>query len=174
MDVVHLVPPMADDPPPGFVAFVYAHLPAVQQEAHRLTGGNPDEVYPGALTDLALHWRRLRLAALVRSTAPGDYLVRRLTKRAAAWRKDQVYEIEVSILKPQTWHRPPAETIAQRKAALLDPTERPEIRPLAEATIAWAHAQRTAFWRGIARTTTTAVVVMIVLAGLLPTTTRGY
>ncbi|MDT5033761.1 MAG: hypothetical protein QOC94_3932, partial [Actinoplanes sp.] len=39
MRVVHLVPPMDDEPPGDFVAFVYARLGDLQREAARLTGG---------------------------------------------------------------------------------------------------------------------------------------
>ena len=60
---MYVVPPMAEEPPPEFVTFVAVHLAALRSEASRLTGGarHGDEVYPQALCDVALHWRRLRL-----------------------------------------------------------------------------------------------------------------
>ncbi len=153
-DFVYLIRPMADDPPPAFVAYVCANCASLRQEAARLAGGNADEIYSETLADLALHWRRLLLATRFKHTAAADYMARRLRKRAARWRAEQVYEIKVEILRPQ--YRPYPDhlfaTIAQRKAALLAPTESAQIRPVAEATIAWSHAQRTAFWRGVIRT----------------------
>lgn len=176
MGVVYLVPPMDDEPPPGFVAFVYARLAELQREAARLTGGpqHADEVYPEALADVAGHWRRLRLRRLLtRRDAAGDFLTQRLVKRAAQWRSEQIYEITVEFYRPRLTRRPD-ESIALRKAALLASTERRQFRPLAEATIAWAHARRRAYWHGVARAATGFALVMLALVQIFPGTSTNY
>jgi len=162
----YVVPPMADEPPGDFVAFVVTHLSDLQREAARLVGGpqHADEIYPMVLSDVAGHWRRLRLRArLAQTDAPGDFLVRRLAARAQQWREDQIYEVEVLGLRPP----PPAHTAlpvsyAARKAALLPGTERVQQRPVAEAAIAWDYAWRRARWRRIGRTVALALLVFLV------------
>ena len=168
---MYLVPPMDDVPPDDFVDFVAGHLSDLQREAARLTGGpeHADEVYPDALTDVAGHWRRLRLRRrLLRRDAPGAYLAQRLAARAKQWRDNQVYEIKVVILKPVTFHSAPAVSIALRKAEVLPGTARAQVRPLAEAAIAWSHAWRQARWRRIGRTTAVCFLVFIALFQLFP------
>jgi hypothetical protein len=168
---MYLVPPMDDVPPDDFVEFVAGHLSELQFEAARLTGGpeHADEVYPDALTDVAGHWRRLRLRRrLLRRDVPGAYLAERLATRAKQWRDRQVYEIEVVILRPLTFHAAPAVSIALRKADLLPGTARAQVRPLAEAAIAWSHAWRLARWRRIGRVAAGCFVVFIALVQLFP------
>jgi len=163
----YVVPPMADEPPGDFVAFVTAHLAEVQREAARLVGGpqHADEIYPMALSDCAGHWRRLRWRArLARRDVPGDFLLRRLTTRAKQWREDQIYQVEIQGLRPPP---PPAHaalpvSYAARKAALLPRTERVQQRPVAEAAIAWDYAWRRAQWRRAGRTVALAVLVLFV------------
>jgi len=153
MNGVYLVPPMDDEPPGDFVDFVYVHLGDLQREAARLTGGvqHADEVYPEALADVAGHWRRLRLRRrLTHRDVPGEFLTRRLEKRAAQWREEQIYEVEVHLLRAPVHHYE-SESIALRKATLLPGTARWQLRPLAEASIAWTHAWRRAYWQRIAR-----------------------
>ena len=103
------------------------------------------------LSDVAGHWRRLRLWAGWRSaTWPADFLVRRLTTRAKQWREDQIYEVEVRVPATAAGRRAPRPRwpgAATRlgKAALLPGTERVQQRPrMAEAAIAWEHACRRA------------------------------
>ena len=155
---MHVVPPMDEEPAPGFVTFVAVHLGTLRAEAARLTGGSEraDEVYPLVLSDVALHWRRLALRRrLTGRDEAAEYLRRRLAARTAQWREDQIYPVEVQVLRPPTpEHRyaPPAATsIALRKAALLEVTERTPSRPLAEAAIAWEHAWQRARWHRIGR-----------------------
>src|SRR4051794_6903120 len=98
---MYLVPPMDDVPPDDFVSFVAAHLPGLQREAARLTGGerHADEVYPEVLADVAGHWRRLRLRRrLSRNDPAGDYLAHRLTARARRWREEQIFEVDVELV----------------------------------------------------------------------------
>src|SRR4029453_2401997 len=100
---MHVVPPMAEDPPGDFVTFVAVHLPTLQQEAARLVGGpqHADEIYPMALSDVAAHWRRLRWFNRLthRDTRP-DFLGRRLALRAKQWRDEQIYDVDVQLLRP--------------------------------------------------------------------------
>jgi hypothetical protein len=175
MNGVYLVPPMDDEPPPEFVDFVYVHLDDLQREAARLTGGpqHADEVYPEALADVAGHWRRLRLRRrLTHRDVPGEFLSRRLQKRAAQWREEQIYEVEVHLLRAPVYTLHSA-SIALRKAALLPSTERRQIRPVAEASIAWTHAWRRAYWHRLARVAAAFVLVMAGLAQALPPLPNG-
>jgi hypothetical protein len=168
---MYLVPPMDDTPPDDFIDFVAGHLSDLQREAARLTGGpeHADEVYPDALTDVAGHWRRLRLRRrLLRRDVPGAYLAERLAAHAKQWRDSQVYEIEVVILRPVTFHAAPAVSIALRKADVLPGTVRAQVRPLAEAAIAWSHAWRQARWRRIGRVAAGCFLVFVALFQLFP------
>ena len=163
---MYLIPPMDDEPPDDFVTFVAVHLTDLQREAARLTGGpqHADEVYPDALADVAGHWRRLRLKRrLTREDASGTYLAQRLAARAKQWRDDQVYEVEVQLLRPPV-QAVRASSIALRKASLLPGTVRAQARPFAEASIAWSHAWQRARWRRVVRA---AAVVLVIFIGLI-------
>jgi hypothetical protein len=155
---MYLIPPMQDDPPPEFVDAVAVHERALRPEALRLVGGDPvgHEIYQELLTDLAGHWRRLRFWGRVTHTdAAGIYLRKRLVKRTAAWRDDQVYQVEVRVLRTAT----PAlvtvgghsASIAFHKAAVLDGTARAGLLTLADAAVAWCHAWRRSEHRRLAR-----------------------
>jgi hypothetical protein len=168
MKGVYLVPPMEDEPPGDFVTFVAVQLSDLQREAHRLTGGHADEVYPDALADVARHWRRLRLRRrLMHRDAAGPYLAQRLATRAKQWRDEQVYEVEVQLLRPRvaTAH---AASIALRKAALLPDTVRIQQRPIAEASIAWSHAVRVAGWHRLVRIAVAVLLVFVALVQSAP------
>jgi hypothetical protein len=168
----YVVPPMDDEPPGDFVAFVVDHLSDLQREAARLVGGaqHADEIYPMVLSDVAGHWRRLRLwARLAQRDVSGDFLVRRLAARAKQWRDDQIYEVEVLGLRPpprQVYAALPV-SYAARKAALLPSTERVQQRPVAEAAIAWDYAWRRARWRRIGRTAALILLVFIVFVQIV-------
>ena len=145
----YLVPPMDYEPPEDFVRFVAVHLPDLQREAARLTGGpqHADEIYPEALSDVACHWRRLRLRRrLTRRDAPSEFLLQRLGTRAKQWRDDQIYEVEVTLLRPPPVHAAAPPTIALRKAAVLPGTARIGVIGTADAGIAWVHAYRRQQW----------------------------
>jgi hypothetical protein len=169
MNGVYLVPPMDDEPPADFVDFVAVHLGDLQREAYRVTGGHADEVYPDALADVAGHWRRLRLRRrLSRRETAGAYLSARLAARAKQWRDDQVYDVEVQLLRPPVAAAAHAASIALRKAALLPDTVRLQQRPVAEAAIAWSHACRGAMWHRVARTAAAVLIIFIVLVQMTP------
>ncbi|MEU4427723.1 hypothetical protein AB0F81_44470 [Actinoplanes sp. NPDC024001] len=150
---MHLIPPMDDEPPPGFVTFVTLHQRELRAEAARLVGGATiaDQIYRDVLIDVAGHWRRLRWwSRVTRSDATGAYLRRRLTARTKQWREDQIYEVEVRVLRPQIPVVPlvtPGGSLALRKAAVLDGTARASLDALADAEIAWVHAWRRSQWR---------------------------
>ncbi|WP_436527790.1 hypothetical protein [Actinoplanes sp. HUAS TT8] len=155
---MYLIPPMDEDPPPEFVDTVAAHERELRHAALRLTGGNPvgHEIYQEALIDLAAHWRRLHFwGRLTDSDAPGVYLHKRILKRTKAWRDDQVYEVEVRVLrtpeKQLVQVGGPAASIAFHKAALIDSTARAGLLTLADAAVAWCHAWRRSEHRRIAR-----------------------
>jgi hypothetical protein len=171
-DMPYVVPPMADEPPGDFVAFVVTHLSDLQREAARLVGGPQyaDEVYPMVLSDVAGHWRRLQLwARVAQRDVPSDFLVRRLLTRAKQWREDQIYEVEVLGLRPPppALYAPHPVSYAARKAALLPGTERVQQRPIAEAAIAWEHAWHRAQWRRVGRTAALVLLVMLVFLQLV-------
>jgi hypothetical protein len=162
---MYLIPPMDDDPPPEFVDVVAAHEREMRHEALRLTGGAPagHEIYQEVLTDLAGHWRRLRLRSRVtHADEVGIYLRKRLHKRTSAWREDQVYQVEVRVLRTPERQLVqvggPGASIAFRKAAVLDGTARAGRLTLADAAVAWCHASRRAEQRRIAR---------VIIGGLL-------
>jgi len=165
---------MAEEPPDDFVEFVTAHLAGLQREAVRLTGGSEqaDEIYPAVLSDVAGHWRRLRWRNRLagRDTA-GEFLVRRLAARAKQWREDQIYEVEVQLLRPPAPVLSVPASYALRKAALLPGTARIESRPVAEAAIAWLHAWRRAHWHRVARIATIVMLVLIAFLQAVPTST---
>jgi hypothetical protein len=181
---MHVVPPMAEEPPSDFVTFVAVHLATLQAEASRLVGGgrHGDEVYPQVLCDMALHWRRLRLwRRLTGRDEFGSYLRRRLAARAEQWREDQVFPVEVQLVaQPPPLPAPvfaaaappaPAASVALRKAALLEGTKRSQRLGQAEAAIAWEHACQQARFRRTARVvalSTFGVFATIQLADRLP------
>ena len=154
---MYLIPPMDDEPPPEYVDFVTAHVRDLRREALRLVGGDPigHAISQDVLTDLAGHWRRLRWwGRLTRSDAAGGYLRRRLAARTRDWREDQVYEVEVRVLRPPepvVAPAPPAGSIALRKATVLEGTARASLAALADAEIAWVHAWRRSQWHRVAR-----------------------
>ncbi|MDI6101434.1 hypothetical protein QLQ12_22715 [Actinoplanes sp. NEAU-A12] len=148
---MHLIPPMDDEPPPDFIAFVTAHASSLRAESSRLVGGSTvaDEIYREILVDLAGHWRRLRWRGRA-----GSYMRQRLAARTGQWREDQVYEVEVRVLRPPRPVVPPVTvggSLALRKAAILPGTARADLDALADAEIAWVHAYLQWQWRRVAR-----------------------
>jgi hypothetical protein len=159
--MAHLIPPMDDEPPPEFIAFVTARLHVLHAEAARLLGGDRAtfEISMQVLTDLAGHWRRLTwLSRLTHRDVAGDYLDRRLTARAKQWREDQIYPVEVQVVRfdrelepagavSARYRRPAHESVAQQLASLLPSTVRAGTGVIADAEIAWVHAYRRYLWR---------------------------
>ena len=174
---MHIVPPMEEEPPRDFIDFVAVHLADAQDEAARLVGpDHADEIYPAALSDLAAHWRRLRLLRRLRgvpASSAGDpavqTLYRRMGLRAKQWRDDQIYDVDVQVLRmAQPAYAAGPASLALRRAAVLPDTARQQARPLAEASIAWDHAHRQAEWRRIGLRVAVVVLILIALALVLP------
>ena len=176
---MYIVPPMDDEPPRDFVDFVAVHLADAQREAAGLVGDpeQADEIYPAAFSDVAARWRRLRLYRRLRSRlAPGsadpavETLYRRLAMRAKHWRDEQIYDVDVEVLRmAPIGYAVGTASVALRKAAVLPETARGQARPVAEASIAWDHAWRQAQWRRVGRTVATVVLILIALAHIIPT-----
>ena len=167
---MYLVPPMTDDPPPEFVAFVVTRVAELHAEARRLTGGDPegDHLYLEVLADVAGHWRRLCWwSRWARRDAAADYLRHRLRVRTKRWRDDQVYEVDVRVMPPQVYYapvRPAPSSIALRKAAVLPGTARIAARAVADAGIAWVQAQRREQWHRVGRL---AVFAVLLIGGMI-------
>ena len=171
--MANLIPLMDDEAPPEFLAFVAARLDMLRSEAGRLTGGArpADEVAMAVLVDLAGHWRGLTvLGRLLHRNLAGEYLDRRLTVRTRQWREDQVYPVEVTVLRDTTWDPPPPrilerperepapperepveDSLARQLALYLPSTVRRDVASVAEAEIAWVHAYRRYVWRRYCR-----------------------
>jgi hypothetical protein len=178
---MYIVPPMDDQPPRDFLDFVAVHLADAQREAAVLVGdsAHADEIYPAAFSDVAIRWRRLRLQRRLRrrwTPTAGDpavkTLYRRLAMRAKHWRDEQIYDVDVQVLRmaPAGYAAAPGRaSVALRRAAVLPDTARRQVRPLAEASIAWDHAWRQAQWRRIGRMVAAVVLLLIALAQAIPT-----
>lgn len=154
---MYLVPPMDDEPPPAYVAFVVAHLAELRRETDRLVGGSPEgsHLYMEVLSDVAGHWRRLcwrsRLTGRDAATA---YLEQRLAQRTKQWREDQIYEVDIRVLRPPQLFpmSVPGGSLALRKAAVLPGTVRGGgVVAVADAGIAWVHAYRRQEWHRVGR-----------------------
>jgi hypothetical protein len=162
---MYLVPPMDDEPPPEYVAFVAGHLTALRRETDRLVGGDTDaaHIYMDVLADVAGHWRRLLWWGwLAHTDAPGDYMRRRLASRTKEWRDDQIYEVDIRVLPPLAYmpYRGPAPTLALRKAEVLPGTVRTGVVALADAGIAWVQAYRKQQWHRAGRLVASGILLV--------------
>lgn len=170
---MYLVPPMADEPPPEFIEFVADKMPWMESEARRLTDGSASAtgIATLVLSDIALHWRRLHLKGRLSHTdAVRDFAARRLSLRTKQWRDEQIYPVEVRILRPVAQARHFPASYAARKADLLTGTVRSATAPFAEAAIAWADAHHRAMINKIVRTTITILLAIMVFLSVLPDT----
>jgi hypothetical protein len=162
---VYLVPPMDDEPPPEFVAFVSDHLSALRQEVDRLVGGDPEggHIYLEVLADVAGHWRRLHWRArLTGRDATTDYLQKRLAARTREWRDDQIYDVDIGVVRQHALvpGGGAARSMALRKAKVLEGTVRSSAIPYADAGIAWVHAYRRQEWHRIGRWVVGAILLI--------------
>jgi hypothetical protein len=152
--MAYLIPPMDDEPPRDYLAFVAGRLTALRSETSRLVGGDPgaDGISMEVLVDLAGHWRRLRWRSrLSHRDAVSAYLDKRLAARAEQWREDQIYPVEISVADENSPPVTRRQTVAEKMAPLLPSTVRQEVGVVAEAEIAWVHAYRRYVWRRYAR-----------------------
>ena len=101
--VVDLLPRMEPEAPDGYVSFVGRHLAELRLESAQLAGDawHAEEIYPEVLTDVAARWQRLELLArwFGRPGAADDYLRQVLTVRAKRWRAEQIYEVDMVVLR---------------------------------------------------------------------------
>ncbi|WP_153040327.1 hypothetical protein [Actinoplanes sp. TFC3] len=155
--MAYLFPPMNDEPPPDYLAFVAERLPGVHREAMRLAGGDVQaggSLTMDVLTDVAGHWRRLDWQRRLHNPrAKDDYLRRRLETRTKLWREEQIHPVDVLVQRPPGNNSHPARSVAQRLASLICAPVRPERTTLADAAIAWVHACRRATWHRYIRVT---------------------
>lgn len=155
-----LLPRISWEPPPEYIEFVEHHLDALRRDAARVVGTEQDAdyLYPDVLTDVAVRWRWLRLQRRLRQADAVDvYLRRAFTRRADSWRApdllpleslEEAWPVEVQVWSTGSVDPPPpmpaqhqaATSIALKLAPHLDPTQRPQAGPLAEAAVAWWHA----------------------------------
>ncbi|WP_285684756.1 hypothetical protein [Actinoplanes sp. NBRC 103695] len=165
---------MADEPPREFVDFVADRLPWLNAEADRLTDGAEQSAGFAALvlSDVALHWRRLTLRTRVtHADEARAFAGRRLTMRTKQWREDQIYQVEVRVMRRQAYqaaHFPAS--YAARKAEVLASTVRTATAPLAEAAIAWSDARHRAFIHRVVRTTVIVIAAIAFFLSLIPST----
>ena len=161
---MYLIPPMDDEPPPDYVAFVARHLVDLRRETDRLVGGDAEagHLYLDVLSDVAYHWRWLRWQGrLAGRDAAADYLRRRLDARTKQWREDQIYEVDVRVLRPLPLVTVgvPA-SLALRKAAVLPGTVRSGVVAVADAGIAWVKAYRRQQWHRVGRLVAAGILLL--------------
>jgi hypothetical protein len=134
--VVQVLPRMAGEAPPGYVAFVERHLEPLRRDAARVVGdeSDADRLYPDVLADVAARWRWLELmrTRLGRTGAAETYLHRAFQRRSERWRADQESEslvlVDVKVLRPDAgvWSTVP---LAQSPVAQ---------SPVAQSPVVWS------------------------------------
>ncbi len=149
---MRLLPALALEPPPRYVAFVATHLDPLRDEAASVVGGEDDaaQLYPEVLTDVALRWRWLELArALLRRPDTADsYLRRAFVRRSRRWRAEQdelLVEPGIEVwTADEVWTvrppRPVRSSGATRLATFVRPAPSSSHSVIAEAAVAWWHA----------------------------------
>ncbi|HEY0002529.1 MAG TPA: hypothetical protein VGB74_18905 [Actinoplanes sp.] len=163
---MYLIPPMDDEPPPEFVAFVASHLAGLRAEMKRLVGGDAagDQLHLEVLADVAGHWRRLCWRSrLLRRDMATEYMLHRLAVRTRDWRDDQVYEVDIRVMReplPFAAPRSTAASLALRKAAVLPGTVRGDLLAVADAGIAWVEAYRRHQWHRVGQLIATGVLLI--------------
>jgi hypothetical protein len=169
---MHLIRPMDDEPPPAYISFVTTHLSDLRRETDRLVGGDAEggHAYMDVLADVAGRWRRLYwLGRLRRRDEAAEYMIRRMTSRTERWRKEQIYEVDIRVLRPPVFAMAaPGATMALRKAAVLPGTARGgAVVALADAEIAWVQAFRKHQWRWVGRWAIGGVLTLTVFIQLI-------
>ncbi|GAA0574760.1 hypothetical protein GCM10010172_69270 [Paractinoplanes ferrugineus] len=164
---MYVVPPMDDEPPPDYLTFVAGHLDALCRETNRLVGGDFEaaHLYLDVLTDVAGHWRRLTWwGRLTRKDVATPYLERRLTQRTRRWRDEQIYEVDVRVLRTRAIFPSlvgaPRSSLALRKATVLPSTARSSAAYRADAGIAWVKAYRKQEWHRIGRLAASGILLV--------------
>ncbi|GIM98212.1 hypothetical protein [Paractinoplanes toevensis] len=178
---MYLVPPMDDDPPPEYVAFVTGHLTSLRTETDRLVGGDFEaaHLYLDVLTDVAGHWRRLYWwGRLTGKDTATTYLEKRLAQRTRQWRDEQIYEVDIRVLRTQTLSFAPAgahrSSLALRKATVLPGTARSGAASIADAGIAWVKASRKSEWHRVGRLAVSGVLLVGGMIQYMSWLSAGY
>jgi hypothetical protein len=144
---MRMLPTLALEPPPRYVAFVASHLEPLREEAAGVVGGPADaeQLYPEVLTDVAVRWRRLELRSrLSRGDAADSYLRRAFVRRSRRWREESFgggdwATVDIEVGRVDRAPRRAWSSGATRIAAFVRPA--PNDRAiLAEAAVAWWHA----------------------------------
>ncbi|HET6479710.1 MAG TPA: hypothetical protein VFG35_06655 [Actinoplanes sp.] len=179
---MYLVPPMSEEPPQEYVVFVATHLADLRRETDRLVGGDFEaaHLYMDVLADVASHWRRLswRRRLLGRPQAARDYLQHRLAVRTRQWREDQIYEVDVRVMRQQTYA--PAlyrrgGSLALLKAALVPDTHRSGVvLASADAGIAWCQAYRRQQWHAVGRRIALGILLIAALIQTMSSISVDY
>jgi hypothetical protein len=164
---------MALEPPTGYVLFVARHLEWLRGETVRAMGDEHDAdlLYPEVLSDVARWWSLLEVGRnlLGQPAAADAYLHRALARRVRRWdserwvSQDDVWQGEIHV-----WRREAERPLWSSAAVRLAPHVRPvatrtEVRPVAEAAIAWWHAYEARRRRRVIAVLVAALVLVAVL-----------
>jgi hypothetical protein len=185
---------MALEAPNEYVAFVERHLPRLRRDAALVVGEGreADELYPEVLTDVAARWGLIQLmrTRLGRTDFADAYLRRAFARRAKRWQDEQITPVHVEVwqveqlpepLEIRGWQpeelapvhartnrlapaRPMWSSMALRLAPVLLASSRLEVRPLAEAAVAWWHAYEAQRRRKYVALATVFLLVLMLLA----------
>ena len=96
--------------------------------------------------------------------------LRWMTRCTKQWRDDQIYQVDVNVLRTgyHAAHFPAS--YAARKAEVLASTVRTATAPMAEAAIAWSDARHRATIHKIVRTIITIILAIGFFLSLIPAT----
>lgn len=156
------------EPPPGYVAFVAAHLERLRRDAAAVVGDerDADRLYPDVLTDVAVRWNWLQVLGdrLGRTGVVEGYLRRAFDKRSQRWyaarTSDDLPWTPVEVW-PGDGPPPPPSCAEDPESPPPEPSTTPPVTsmaarisplvasgvsvagPVAEAAIAWWHAYET-------------------------------
>jgi hypothetical protein len=151
-----VLPEMAVEPPPGYVAFVEAHLDPLRRQAERLSTDplDAERLSTEILTEVAARWAWLELARtrFGRTDAAERYLERAIDRRAIRPEvgPDRSVEFEVWVDAPAVDVRRAGTNAAVRLARQAPSLFLVAIGPLVEAALAWQHAYAAARRRRLA------------------------
>jgi hypothetical protein len=187
--VLRVLPRMAGEAPPEYVAFVERHLERLRGDAARVMGDESDAdlLYPEVLTDVAARWGWLELlhTRFGRRDEADRYLRRSFLRRCERWRSDQeshaLVLVDIRVLRPgeSDWrpetpdfwpdapaprrYAPTRSSAATRLAPHLRSTVRGDFGPVAEAAVAWWHAYEAHRRRLLVYWLIAALVVLLLL-----------
>ena len=179
-----LLPKMPSEPPPGYVDFVERHIDALREDAARVVGDerDADQLYPEVLTDVAARWRWLNLlqTRLNQPEAGERYLRLAFQRRSQRWESQQVWPVEFEVAPVYSDYddrivvrrtvAPMWSSVALRLAPHLEAGRRVEVKPIAEAAVAWWHAYAAHRRRKVMAVLGVLFVILMVIARLQQST----